>query len=171
MHDYALGFRLNRDRVHGLVFIVDSHHPQIAVENLHVDASFNGSCTFEKRFKSTSLYSNGNRFLYSVHDGHIVGEVIPDTWYREEEICAPTLDGKGNAVLVEAKGEMIHEEEKKDKAWQIREHRWGAFERSVMLPTGVISDRAKADFENGILTVTLPKSEEVKPKTITIKAK
>jgi HSP20 family protein len=35
----------------------------------------------------------------------------------------------------------------------------------------VTADRAAADFENGILTITLPKAEEVKPKTITVKAK
>jgi HSP20 family protein len=40
-----------------------------------------------------------------------------------------------------------------------------------MLPTDVDSDKAKADFENGILTVTLPKAEQVKPRTITVKAK
>ena len=69
------------------------------------------------------------------------------------------------------KGESKHDEEKKDRSWHIREQRWGAFERSVRLPTGVLPDRAKADFENGILTITLPKSEEVKPKTITVKPK
>ena len=73
--------------------------------------------------------------------------------------------------ILTIKGEMKHEEEKKDKSWHIREHRWGAFERSVQLPTGVIADKAKADFDNGILTITLPKSEEVKPKTITVKTK
>jgi HSP20 family protein len=35
----------------------------------------------------------------------------------------------------------------------------------------VISDRAKADFDNGILTISLPKSEEVRPRTIAVKAK
>lgn len=53
----------------------------------------------------------------------------------------------------------------------MREQRWGAFERSVMLPTGVNSDQAKADFENGILTITLPKSEQAKSKTITLNQK
>src|SRR6185436_16352161 len=62
------------------------------------------------------------------------------------------------------KGETKHEEEKKDKAWHIREQRWGAFERSVALPTDVVADKAKAEFENGILTITLPKAEQVKPK-------
>jgi HSP20 family protein len=73
--------------------------------------------------------------------------------------------------ILTIKGEMKHEEEKKDKSWHIREQRWGAFERSLTLPTGVISEKAKADFENGILTITLPKSEAVKPRTITVKTK
>ena len=73
--------------------------------------------------------------------------------------------------LLTIKGEMKHEEEKRDRDWHIREHRWGAFERSVRLPTPVMSDKAKADFDNGILTITLPKSEEVKPRTITVKTK
>lgn len=73
--------------------------------------------------------------------------------------------------ILTIKGEVKHEEEKKDRAWHIREQRWGSFERSVMLPTGVISDKAKADFQDGILTITLPKTEEVRPKTITVKAK
>ena len=73
--------------------------------------------------------------------------------------------------ILTLKGELKHEEEKKDRSWHVREHRWGAFERSITLPTGVISDKAKADFENGILTITLPKSEELKPRVITVKAK
>ena len=69
------------------------------------------------------------------------------------------------------KGETKQETETKEKAYQIREQRWGAFERSLVLPTEVVADKAKADFENGILTITLPKAEEVKPKTISIKTK
>ena len=40
-----------------------------------------------------------------------------------------------------------------------------------MLPTDVQTDKAKADFENGVLTITLPKAETVTPKTINFKAK
>ena len=69
------------------------------------------------------------------------------------------------------KGEARQEDERKDQSWHIREHRFGAFERSVALPTAVKTDKAEAVFENGILTVTLPKADEVKPKTINIKAK
>jgi len=69
------------------------------------------------------------------------------------------------------RGEIKREDEKKDKAWHIREQRWDSFERALALPTEVVTDKAKAEFENGILTITLPKAEEVKPKTITVKAK
>ena len=72
--------------------------------------------------------------------------------------------------VLHIQGEMKHEEEKTEKAWHMREQRWGAFERSVALPTDVVVDKAKAEFENGVLTVTLPKAEEVKPKIINIKA-
>jgi HSP20 family protein len=73
--------------------------------------------------------------------------------------------------ILTLKGEVKQEEERKDQAWHIREHRFGSFERSIVLPTDVKSDRAEAVFENGILTITLPKADEVKPKTINIKAK
>jgi HSP20 family protein len=69
------------------------------------------------------------------------------------------------------KGEVKQKEEMKEKAYHIREQCWGMFERSIVLPTEVIADKAKADFENGILTITLPKAEEAKPKTINIKTK
>ncbi|MBK6647847.1 MAG: Hsp20/alpha crystallin family protein [Anaerolineales bacterium] len=69
------------------------------------------------------------------------------------------------------KGETRQGNETKEQAYHIREQRWGTFQRSLVLPTEVIADKAKADFENGILTITLPKAEEVKPKTINIKTK
>jgi HSP20 family protein len=69
------------------------------------------------------------------------------------------------------KGEARQEDERKDRAWHIREHRFGSFERSVALPTAVKTDKAEAVFENGVLTITLPKADEVKPKSINIQAK
>jgi HSP20 family protein len=102
--------------------------------------------------------------MYQTDNDIVVKAALPGIKADEVQINV-----HGDVLTI--KGEVKHEEEKKDKAWHIREHRWGAFERSVRLPADVVSDKAKADFENGILTITLPKSEEVKPKTITIKAK
>lgn len=69
------------------------------------------------------------------------------------------------------KGEFKQEDEKKERAYHLREQRYGAFERAFALPTIVVGDKAKAEFENGILTISLPKAEEVKPRMITVKAK
>jgi len=69
------------------------------------------------------------------------------------------------------RGEFKQEEERKDATYHVLERRSGSFERSVMLPTDVQTDKARADFEDGVLTITLPKAETVKPRTITVKAK
>jgi HSP20 family protein len=73
--------------------------------------------------------------------------------------------------MLSLKGEFKQEDEKKERAYHLREQRYGSFERTFALPTDVVADKAKAEFENGILTITLPKAEEVKPKIVTVKAK
>jgi HSP20 family protein len=62
-------------------------------------------------------------------------------------------------------------EEKKDEGenYYRREIRYGSFSRSVPLPTRVDQEKAEASFTDGILSVTLPKSEDVRPKTIPVK--
>jgi HSP20 family protein len=69
------------------------------------------------------------------------------------------------------RGETKEDEEFKNSDYHIREMRYGSFARSILLPCRIVSDMANAEFENGVLKLTLPKAEEVKPKTITIKAK
>jgi HSP20 family protein len=70
------------------------------------------------------------------------------------------------------RGEVLPMDNQKEEAnYHILERRAGIFERVITLPTDVQTEKAKADFENGVLTITLPKAETVKPKTISIKAK
>lgn len=106
--------------------------------------------------------------LYQTEDDVVIKAVLPGI--RPEDVQI-NVTGDTTAPVVTIRGEVKQEDEQKDRAWHIREHRWGSFERSVALPVGVISDKANAEFENGILTITLPKSEEVKPKAITIRTK
>lgn len=75
------------------------------------------------------------------------------------------------ADVLTLRGEFKLESDPKDVTYHLREHRYGAFERSLRLPVDVQSDKAKAEFENGLLTITLPKAEAIKPKTISIKVK
>ena len=67
-------------------------------------------------------------------------------------------------------GESKFEDEKKGERWHLRERRFGSFQRSISLPTAVNSELAQADFEHGVLTLTLPKSEGAKPRQIKIGA-
>jgi HSP20 family protein len=102
--------------------------------------------------------------MYQTDDEVVVKVALPG--FKADEV---QINVTGDVLSL--RGELKREQEEKDKAWHIREHRWSSFERSVALPTQVQADRANADFENGILTITLPKAEEVKPKTISVKAK
>ena len=113
---------------------------------------------------TSSSWSSPAIDLYQTEDDVVVKAVLPGI--KPDQV---QINVTGDVLTI--RGEVKEQDEQQDKAWHIREHRWGSFERSVALPVGVISDRANAEFENGILTITLPKSEEVKPKTITVKAK
>ncbi len=110
------------------------------------------------------------------------GSVIPavDLYQNDDEVVVkaslPGLKAEDvqismTAELLTLRGEFKGESEEGEKTYHIRENRYGAFERQIMLPIDVETDKAKADFENGVLTIVLPKAETVKPKTISIKAK
>lgn len=73
--------------------------------------------------------------------------------------------------VLTVKGEHKEEEEEKEADYFRKERRYGAFRRIVTLPVSVKADKAEATFENGVLTVALPKAEEIKPKQIKVKGK
>ncbi len=68
------------------------------------------------------------------------------------------------------KGESKLEEEKKGEHWHFRERRTGVFQRSLTLSAPVDSDKAQAEFEHGVLTLRLPKSESARPRQIKVGA-
>ena len=116
----------------------------------------------------------------SIRDGWSMATPAIDMYQTDNEVVVKaSIPGmKADDVQINItgdvltlKGEFKQEDERKERAWHIREQRFSSFERSVALPTAVKTDKADAVFENGILTITLPKADEVKPKTINIKAK
>jgi HSP20 family protein len=68
-------------------------------------------------------------------------------------------------IAVEIRDEGDHHGEK----WLLRERRFGRFERSLTLPAQVKADDATADFHDGILTVSLPKAEAARPRSIPVR--
>ena len=101
--------------------------------------------------------------IYEKDDALVVKGALPGV--RPDEVDISVTED-----ILTIKGETKSEEETKDESYHRRELRYGAFARSIALPTLVNHDKAEATFENGILTITLPKAEEVKPKSIKIAA-
>ena len=66
------------------------------------------------------------------------------------------------------KGESKEDKEVKEEQYHLRERRQGVFSRSISLPNRVKADAINANYEAGVLTLKLPKVEEVKPKRISI---
>jgi len=66
------------------------------------------------------------------------------------------------------KGEKKQEKEEKEADCHRIERSYGSFCRSFQLPTAVRTDKIKASYKDGVLSITLPKTEEVKPKEIPI---
>jgi HSP20 family protein len=86
-------------------------------------------------------------------------------------VKAEDLDINVTGDMLTIKGESKLEEEKKDKDYYYRECRYGTFTRSLNLPGGLKTDKVDAVLEGGVLTLTMPKAESAKPKTIKVRAK
>ncbi|MCD6587542.1 MAG: Hsp20/alpha crystallin family protein [Candidatus Fermentibacteraceae bacterium] len=73
-----------------------------------------------------------------------------------------------NGVLT-VRGEKKMEEEKKGDTWHRREFSYGSFVRSFTLPSDMKSEEAEASFNEGLLTITIPKEEKALHRKIEIK--
>ena len=86
--------------------------------------------------------------MYQTNDDVIVKATLPGLKPEDVDI---TVTGE----TLTLRGEFKQENEQKETSYHIRESRFGSFERSILLPTDVKADKAKADFEDGILTITM----------------
>jgi HSP20 family protein len=73
--------------------------------------------------------------------------------------------------ILTIRGEKKAEKETKEKNYHRIERSYGSFQRSFTLPTSVKNDKIDAEYKDGILSITLPKAEEAKPKQIEVKVK
>ena len=72
--------------------------------------------------------------------------------------------------ILTIKGEVKEETEEKEAHYHLRERRFGTFSRSISIPSQVKSNAIEAKYENGVLSLHLPKTEEVKPRRIPIQS-
>lgn len=112
------------------------------------------------------------------------GELSTRTWAPPVDICEtdsnivlnaelPGVDPKDVEIRVEnntlfLKGERRFEKETKEENYHRVERSYGSFSRSFSLPNSIEADKVAAEYKDGLLTLTLPKREEAKPKTIKI---
>ncbi|MFA5106853.1 MAG: Hsp20/alpha crystallin family protein [Patescibacteria group bacterium] len=73
--------------------------------------------------------------------------------------------------IMTIEGSMEKKSEVEDKEYYRKEIRSGSFHRSVALPAAVKGDKAQAVYDNGVLKITVPKEERVKPKTVKVQVK
>lgn len=82
-----------------------------------------------------------------------------------------TIDIQLEGNVLSLRGEVKEETEKEEGQYHVKERRQNSFARSVQLPTNVVADKAKAEFKDGVLTLTLPKDEVSRAKKIAVSAK
>jgi len=99
--------------------------------------------------------------VYEDKDHFIVKAELPGM--KKEDIEVSFHDG-GLSISGERKSETTHEDAEVYRA----ERFFGRFQRTVTLPTPVAVDKGRAAYQDGVLTVTLPKTEEAKPKHIDV---
>ena len=96
-------------------------------------------------------------------DALIVRASLPGV--SPDEIGVTIEDG-----LLTIEGETAGETEKREGEYLLRERRSGRFRRALRLPGSVDADKASPRYENGVLTISLPKREEKKARRLEIKA-
>ena len=102
--------------------------------------------------------------IYQESDNLVVQATVPGVSPEDIEVAI----ADGNLTL---KGERKHDKEVKEEHYLHREHRKGSFRRVVRLPEGLNAAKADASYQNGLLSVTIPKSEQRKARQLKIKVK
>jgi HSP20 family protein len=106
---------------------------------------------------------------------------VPDTDVMEREnevrvICELpgmkpediSLELESNVLTISGEKRDMKEEGQEDGAYHLVERRWGRFTRSFVLPREVESEKIDASYEDGVLTITIPKSESARRRRIEV---
>jgi HSP20 family protein len=146
--------------------VTRAHAKENSVDVLHqrmndlFDDFFEG---FEGLFPGEALLRSGASAL-ATSPNFEVSETDDEFRVKAE---LPGMDEKDIEVTLEGnelrvQGEKKHEREEKHRNYHVSEVSYGSFARSVQLPEGVDREHAKAQFKRGVLTLTLPKTEQAK---------
>lgn len=122
--------------------------------------------SFVRPSRALTLFGNGGHLpidMYQTPDEVVVKASLPGV--KPEDVDIDITDD-----ILTIKGKTDGTEEVKGEDYLYREHHHGSFVRSLNIPHTLQTDKAEATTENGILTITIPRAKEAKPKTIEVKA-
>ncbi len=130
-----------------------------------VDRAFEESCVRPSR--ALALCGEGGQLpidMYQTPNEVVVKASLPGV--KPEDVDINIADD-----TLTIKGKTNGSEEVKGEDYLYREHHHGSFVRSLKIPHALQTDKAEATADDGILTITIPRAHEAKPKTIEVKAK
>ena len=121
---------------------------------------------WEPRFAATDELMTSGNFVPAV-------DIYEDEHALRLKFEVPGIDQKELDIRLEnntltVRGERKLEKEEKQENFHRIERSYGSFVRSFTLPNTVEADQVKADYENAVLNITLPKMAEAKPKQIKV---
>jgi HSP20 family protein len=100
--------------------------------------------------------------VYTTPDELVIQASVPGLYPEEVEI---TIEGETLTIKGERKAPLDNVD------YHVQERRYGPFSRTLTLNMPVQADQAEAVFDRGVLTLTIPKAQEVRPKVIKVKSK
>ena len=127
-----------------------------------------------------ALHNELSRFMNSVEgNGRELQSWVPalDVWETEDALVyafdLPGIDESKLAIEVEdsmltVSATRERTQQTSDDRFHRYERRYGSFSRAIGLPQGIDEDAIEADYSAGVLTVTVPKPAQAKPRRITI---
>jgi HSP20 family protein len=122
--------------------------------------------TFLFGVPQTRDFSEETEWLPAVDVAEMRNEIVVNVeapGMHSEEFDISVSEGK-----LTIRGEKKQDRIEKEENYHLIERRYGTFSRSISLPQEVVGDKISASYKNGVLTVTLPKSERTKKKEIKI---
>lgn len=99
--------------------------------------------------------------IYETDDEYTIKATLPGVKPEDIEVTY-------EAGVLTIRGEVAEEKEVKGECL-VQERRFGKFSRSISLPGTIVPDKIVANLKDGVLTLRVPKAEEVKPKKISVK--
>jgi len=129
-----------------------------------MDRMFEGNIVRPVRYRPENGGGGFKIDMYQTEDSVVVKASLPGITPEEMDISVT-----GDVITI--RGEHKEEQEIKEEAYLRKEQSYGSFCRAITVPVDVTSDKAEAVFENGIMTLTLPKAEEAKTRSIKVEVK